>query len=105
MIEGKHPAQKVLIKEELIAHMLCAGILKNELEGRTGPLMAEESGNEGSFLDSLPFHLTEAQKRTWREIKIDLTGKNPMRRLLQGCLLYTSPSPRDLSTSRMPSSA
>ena len=25
--------------------------------------------------------------------------------LLHGCLLYTSPSPRDLSTSRMPSSA
>ena len=24
---------------------------------------------------------------------------------LSGCLLYTSPSPRDLSTSRMPSSA
>ena len=29
-------------------------------------------------------------------VKIRLTG---------GCLLYTSPSPRDLSTSRMPSSA
>ena len=26
-------------------------------------------------------------------------------RLAKGCLLYTSPSPRDLSTSRMPSSA
>ena len=25
--------------------------------------------------------------------------------LMPGCLLYTSPSPRDLSTSRMPSSA
>ena len=25
--------------------------------------------------------------------------------LVMGCLLYTSPSPRDLSTSRMPSSA
>ena len=25
--------------------------------------------------------------------------------MLNGCLLYTSPSPRDLSTSRMPSSA
>ena len=24
---------------------------------------------------------------------------------MNGCLLYTSPSPRDLSTSRMPSSA
>ena len=29
----------------------------------------------------------------------------PFRRLLRTCLLYTSPSPRDLSTSRMPSSA
>ena len=28
-----------------------------------------------------------------------------VRRLPKGCLLYTSPSPRDLSTSRMPSSA
>ena len=25
--------------------------------------------------------------------------------VIEGCLLYTSPSPRDLSTSRMPSSA
>ena len=25
--------------------------------------------------------------------------------VIKGCLLYTSPSPRDLSTSRMPSSA
>ena len=25
--------------------------------------------------------------------------------VFEGCLLYTSPSPRDLSTSRMPSSA
>ena len=29
----------------------------------------------------------------------------PRRRLDRACLLYTSPSPRDLSTSRMPSSA
>ena len=31
-------------------------------------------------------------------------SKSP-RRMPGGCLLYTSPSPRDLSTSRMPSSA
>ena len=43
LIEGKHPAQQSLIKEELIAHMLCAGILKNELEGRKGPLMKDNS--------------------------------------------------------------
>ena len=29
----------------------------------------------------------------------------PEKALNLGCLLYTSPSPRDLSTSRMPSSA
>ena len=32
-------------------------------------------------------------------------GKTTLVRAVLGCLLYTSPSPRDLSTSRMPSSA
>ena len=31
--------------------------------------------------------------------------ENIKKDILDGCLLYTSPSPRDLSTSRMPSSA
>ena len=39
------------------------------------------------------------------EVKIDI-GRELTRGLGAGsCLLYTSPSPRDLSTSRMPSSA
>ena len=84
LIEGKHPAQKSLIKEELIAHMLCAGILKNELEGRTGPSMGNESEEENRFLDTLPFDLTNAQKKSWEEIRNDLTDVKPMRRLLQG---------------------
>ncbi len=42
--------------------------------------------------------------------KVAVTGKTDLEKLLNGelvytCLLYTSPSPRDLSTSRMPSSA
>ena len=32
-------------------------------------------------------------------------GKGKLQELREICLLYTSPSPRDLSTSRMPSSA
>ena len=32
-------------------------------------------------------------------------NKKYVRLQVKGCLLYTSPSPRDLSTSRMPSSA
>ena len=33
------------------------------------------------------------------------SGEDPEQFVLHPCLLYTSPSPRDLSTSRMPSSA
>ena len=84
LIEGKHPAQKSLIKEELIAHMLCAGILKNELEGRKGPSMKDESKHEDDFLNSLPFDLTNAQQKVWKEISSDLMAEVPMRRLLQG---------------------
>ena len=32
-------------------------------------------------------------------------GKVKLQEIQKACLLYTSPSPRDLSTSRMPSSA
>jgi len=32
-------------------------------------------------------------------------GDQVLRRFLNGCLLYTSPSPRDVEESRMPSSA
>ena len=31
--------------------------------------------------------------------------RTKLAKVANGCLLYTSPSPRDLSTSRMPSSA
>ena len=84
LLEGKHPAQRALIKEELVAHMLCAGLLKNELEGRKGPSMDKTSDAEEKFTSSLEFVLTGAQKRTWEEIRSDLKGNRPMRRLLQG---------------------
>ena len=39
-------------------------------------------------------------------MKIALIGYGKMGHMIEEiCLLYTSPSPRDLSTSRMPSSA
>ena len=49
----------------------------------------------------------------YRQLAYDLLGLFASRvfpllllvALIGGCLLYTSPSPRDLSTSRMPSSA
>ena len=37
--------------------------------------------------------------------KRQANNEKARKELAKGCLLYTSPSPRDLSTSRMPSSA
>ena len=39
------------------------------------------------------------------QVGSSLTGGKTIRSIPTVCLLYTSPSPRDLSTSRMPSSA
>ena len=81
---GQHPAQRKLIKEELVAHILCSGMLKRETESRKVPLMKSPSSQEGKFMDSLGFNLTSAQERVWKEIKSDFNKESPMRRLLQG---------------------
>ena len=52
-----------------------------------------------------------ATQRKWRIVRVDAdsaflqTGPAQRKVYVRTCLLYTSPSPRDLSTSRMPSSA
>ena len=81
---GQHPAQRKLIKEELVAHILCSGMLKRETELRKPPQMQSSSGQEDLLLGSLGFELTNAQTRVWGEIKQDFKKEAPMRRLLQG---------------------
>ena len=81
---GQHPAQRKLIKEELVAHILCSGMLKRETELRKSPLMQSASRQENLLLGSLGFELTNAQTRVWGEIKKDFEKETPMRRLLQG---------------------
>ena len=50
--------------------------------------------------------MKESQQKI-KELRVEgISGSNSAKIVLDGdCLLYTSPSPRDLSTSRMPSSA
>ena len=53
-------------------------------------------------------HRPEEINKNAKGIKFKARGNNETYEVhltLKGCLLYTSPSPRDLSTSRMPSSA
>ena len=52
------------------------------------------TAQEGQFLETVTFDMTV---HYFDGIPTNMNNKS--------CLLYTSPSPRDLSTSRMPSSA
>ena len=63
-----------------------------------GPLLSEEDTMIGSLIVIEVNNKGEAEE--WSE-------NDPYKKagLFDNCLLYTSPSPRDLSTSRMPSSA
>ena len=72
----------------------------NRRQGRAGgPQFIEMLFNRFDADKSGSISLAEAPERMKpRFANIDTNGDN-------SCLLYTSPSPRDLSTSRMPSSA
>ena len=62
------------------------GVLRQRRAWRTQPGRAV-AANEGlldSFVRSLPFELTKAQRRVLREIVNDLRSAKPMNRLLQG---------------------
>ena len=49
--------------------------------------------------------VVQIQERNISSELVEQTRQQLIGRLQSTCLLYTSPSPRDLSTSRMPSSA
>ncbi len=68
--------------------------IDNIIEKKAGKTIKEIFDEEGAS------YFREIEKEALKEI---LGLKNIVVSL--GCLLYTSPSPRDLSTSRMPSSA
>ena len=67
---------------------------------------AEAAISEYNFSNDGTFTLTTNYEQSIAEEKIWFVSQNVRcRSSVLSCLLYTSPSPRDLSTSRMPSSA
>ena len=82
--EMLHQAQHRLAFDEMF--MLQLGVLrqKREWEAVEGLPLAVELEWTESFLKSLPYELTAAQKRSLEDIGSDLASKTPMNRLLQG---------------------
>ena len=60
---------------------------------------------KGSFIVMESDPSLEDNKKFERILSLLEQVSMPVPKIYENCLLYTSPSPRDLSTSRMPSSA
>jgi ATP-dependent DNA helicase RecG len=81
---GSHPARVRLALEEL--YLLEVGLaLRRAARAREdGIPIAAEGPRLREAERRLPFRLTGAQQRAWREIRADLARPHPMQRLLEG---------------------
>ena len=70
--------------DELLAQQLSMRKHYRERSSRRAKALVAGSGLADALLESLPFRLTAAQARVWREIEADLVRSHPMHRLLQG---------------------
>ncbi|MEE9132110.1 MAG: ATP-dependent DNA helicase RecG [Gemmatimonadota bacterium] len=78
-------ARRCLAFEELfILQLLYARARYENREKRQGIAFERKNTLVRPFADSLPFELTDAQKRVLSEISSDMTQPRPMNRLLQG---------------------
>ncbi len=85
LLDGfRHPAQRRLVFEELLAHHLSLRKLRTALRQHPAPLLKSDGRLAGQFLEQLPFPITAAQRRVWKEIRQDLQSPSPMQRLVQG---------------------
>jgi len=81
---GKHPAQRRLAFEELLAQQLSLRRLRNEIRRDPAWKVMARGELSGKLLAGTGFTLTGAQQRVIGEIRADLEVPNPMLRLVQG---------------------
>jgi len=82
--DGRHPAQLRLALEELVAHNLSLQRLRERQRQEGAPALPPREEPLRTFLASLPFSPTAAQRRVLGEIAADLARPLPMLRLVQG---------------------
>ena len=81
--DRSHPACRRLAFEELLAQQLSLKRAR-AARARQRAVPLSDQAQTQRLLAALPFALTGAQHRAWREISRDLNGTEPMNRLLQG---------------------
>jgi len=84
LMEGEHPFQQRLAFEELLAHHLSLLLLRRQTQATGASQLYLNTQLQHEFLAQLPFKLTRAQERVFKEITADLAKPVPMLRLVQG---------------------
>ena len=79
-----HSAWVRLKFDELLAQQLSLKAHRKARASRRAPVLTGTGTLTKTLLDRVPFRLTRAQERVWREISHDLRRAMPMQRLLQG---------------------
>jgi ATP-dependent DNA helicase RecG len=82
--EGTTPAHRRLASEELFAFSLGVALRRAGRLSRKGLVVPTSPALRERLRSFLPFHLTGAQRRAFKEIVDDLTAGRVMNRLLQG---------------------
>lgn len=77
-------ARKRLVFEEFLEFLLAIRQMKEEKETSVNGCRMEKKQEVDEFLSQLPFELTNAQKKVWKEIRKDMQGDYTMSRLVQG---------------------
>ncbi|MEW6648253.1 MAG: ATP-dependent DNA helicase RecG [Pseudomonadota bacterium] len=84
LAEVRHPAQRRLAFEELLAHTLSLRRLRAQAQRHQAPPLRGDGALREKFRAALPFPLTGAQHKVGAEIARDLQQPHPMQRLVQG---------------------
>ncbi len=77
-------ARERLVFEEFLTFILSIRKLKDKNEKLANEYVMERKEETDAFLRGLPYQLTEAQQKVWREISADMAGDTAMSRLVQG---------------------
>ncbi len=77
-------ARERLVFDEFFLFILALRSLKEQQERAKVTYLLQPGNAADQVVENLPYQLTGAQKKVWREIKRDLTGNAVMARLVQG---------------------
>ena len=105
-VEREHCCDDLALQKGTDRLVYAKALLRlKELQTHAPQLALSFGGNQKYLLNRIQRILNQSQHKSTIMEKFVVTCLLLISLLFLSCLLYTSPSPRDLSTSRMPSSA